>query len=152
MDADVQQIAAAITALRAALAAPTITYGPPAERAESWPNAPWNPIPPAAPQGEPVKGAVWYDGAVSLLGGENEDAFCAVRGAQRLYLHPPAAPSVPAYLLNVVEQILDDGHLHTQTLAQLRAAYESAEPAAPSGEEEVALLVWWLTAPSDKGA
>ena len=44
------------------------------------------------PQGEPVKGAVWYDGGVSLLGGENEDAFCAVRGAQRLYLHPPAAP------------------------------------------------------------
>lgn len=47
----------------------------------------------AAPQGEPVKGAVWHEGSVSLLSVGHEDAYCARRGAQRLYLHPPAAPS-----------------------------------------------------------
>ena len=46
----------------------------------------------AAPQGEPVKGAVWHEGSVSLLSVGHEDAYCARRGAQRLYLHPPAAP------------------------------------------------------------
>jgi hypothetical protein len=41
-------------------------------------------------------------------------------------------------LFAVVEQILDDGHLNTESLAQLRAAYESA---APQGEP----VAWqWL--------
>jgi hypothetical protein len=46
-----------------------------------------------APGAEPVKGAVWMDGSVSLVSAGSEDAFCRHRGAARLYLPPQPAPS-----------------------------------------------------------
>lgn len=41
-------------------------------------------------------------------------------------------------MMNVIEQILDDGHLTTETLAQLRAAYHEAQPVPPVPREPVA--------------
>lgn len=99
-------------ALRAALAAPIITYGPPAERAESWPNADLPPdiaaeitrrlpelfeddAPPAAPQGEPV--AFLYQNTRTqevrvLMPGQIPDAPWQWVLACPLYTAPPAAP------------------------------------------------------------
>ena len=125
-------------------AAPSVTYGSISERAAEGKDAGmWEA---AAPQGEPVKGAVWHEGSVSLLSVGHEDAYCARRGAQRLYLHPPAAPQGEAVAWAL--KFPDDSRICLSTVFDTEEeAQEYADRASP-GTTVHALFLTPSPAPS----
>jgi hypothetical protein len=69
------------------------------------------------------------------------DDMAAIAEVERIVLSRLAA--MGGELHTVVEWILDDGHLSTETLAQLRAAYESA-PRLPAPSEGAESAEWLM--------